>query len=99
MIKKHNVRCGIENKPAELAICTDTVYKRYNIHTITTDEGIEEYEYDEDQLSLIEYFKQVVPDEEQSLGELSILFSQYQAEMDKTLAEISILLGEVATNV
>ena len=103
MIRRYNVRCGINTPVQELQIDKDTVYKRYNIHICLNSEGEEEYEYDEDELTLVEYFRESVPRDqnltEETLGELSILFSQYQQEVDKTLAELSILLGEAASNV
>ena len=72
MIKRKNVLCG-DNYPQELEINVDTVYRRYNIHPYTDAEGNQGYEYDEDEMTLLEYFREAVPNNEKALGELSIL--------------------------
>ena len=103
MITRYGVKAGKDREIPELEVGTDTVYKRYNIHTYIDSDGNEGYEYDEDELSLIEYFKDTLPEDreitEKTLGELSTLFSLYQQQVDSTLAELSILLGEVINNV
>lgn len=97
MIKRKNVLCGKESYPLELEINVDTVYRRYNIHEYINTDGIEGYEYDEDEMSLVEYFKDSLPKNqaitEATLGELSILLATYQEQVDQTLAELSILIG------
>ena len=44
-------------------------------------------------MTLNEYFKKVIPDNEKACAELSLLFSTYQAQVDSALAELSILVG------
>lgn len=91
MIIRYNVHSN--NAPKNFEINVDTVYRRTNIHTYIDNDGIEGYEYDEDELSLIEYFRDAVPQNDESLGELSILFAAYQAQMDQTIAELSMIVG------
>jgi len=56
MIHREKVHCGPRDVK-EFEINHDTVYKRYNIQTITDSEGHEGREYDEDEYSLLEYLK------------------------------------------
>lgn len=44
-------------------------------------------------MTLNEYFKKIIPDNEKACAELSSLFSTYQAQVDLALAELSILVG------
>lgn len=80
MLKLKNVRSSMETIP-ELDINVDTVYIRNNIHRIINQDNIEEWEYDEKQLSIDEYLRDTVPTNqnltEETLAELSILFSKY----------------------
>lgn len=103
MIKRYGVLTGGEVYPQELEINVDTVYKRYNIHSYVDSEGKQGYEYDMDEMTLVEYFRNSIPENqvltEETLGELSILLGQYQEEIDKTLGELSILLAEASQNV
>ena len=96
MIKRYNVKAGADYAIPELEVCVDTVYKRYNIHTYEDSDGNAGYEYDEDEMTLVEYFRDSLPENQtltnEALGELSILFGLYQQEVDETLAELSILL-------
>jgi len=100
MIKRYNVLRQKDTNVPELEVNVDTVYKRYNIHTMIDSEGNENWEYDEDELTLVEYFRDSLPENqqitEQTLGELSILLSNYQQEVDSTLAELSILIGGIS---
>lgn len=74
MITNYDVICG-DNYPQELEINVDTVYKRYNIRRYTDFEGNKGYQYDEDQMTLEEYFKKAIPEIQQALAELSILIA------------------------
>lgn len=87
-----NVRC-FDNPPRELEINVDTIYKRYNISSFENEDGKIEYVYIEDQYTIPEYLKEVVPETEESLGELSMLLAMYQAQTDSAIAELSIALG------
>lgn len=83
-----NVHC-LDNPPKELEINVDTVYKRYDIQSSETEEGRIEYTYDEEQYTIPEYLKEVVPQNEISLGELSMLLAQ----IELAIAELSMALG------
>lgn len=74
MIKRKDVLCG-DNYPQELEINVDTVYRRYNIRPYTDQEGRDGYIYDEDELTLLEYLREAVPNNEKALGEISILLA------------------------
>lgn len=82
----------IEEIP-KLEINIDTVYLRDNIQKKADSEGNPFWEYDEIQLSLMEYFKKIFPDNENAIGELSLLFLSYQSQVDSALAELSIMIG------
>ena len=98
---RHNVHSG--NRPQEVELNVDTVYYRTNIHTCLNDEGNEEYEYDEKELTFEEYFRKTIPTNqnitEETLGELSILFAAYQEQTDEAIAELSLALEEAINNV
>lgn len=66
MTMVHNVQSM--ERPLPLEVNIDTVYKRYNIHQ--TEEG---YEYDEEQYEMIEYLRDVIPQLELAIAELSAL--------------------------
>ena len=83
-----NVHC-LDNPPKELEINVDTVYKRYNIQSSENEENRISYTYDEEQYSIPEYLKEVVPQNETSLGELSMLLAQ----IDLAIAELSMAIG------
>lgn len=83
----------LDNPPKELEINIDTVYKRYNIQSFINDEGRTEYIYQEDQQPIINYLKNIVPENEESLGELSMLLAEYQLQTDLAIAELSMALG------
>lgn len=74
MVKRKDVLCG-DNYPQELEINIDTVYRRYNIRPYTDQEGKDGYIYDEDELTLLEYLRETVPNNEKALGEISILLA------------------------
>lgn len=101
MIQRKNVLCG-NQQPLPLEINVDTVYKRYNIRPYQNEEQ-QGYVYDEDELTLVEYFKQIIPENqninEQTLAELSILFAQQQAQTDAAIGELSIMIGGLLSNV
>ena len=84
---------GSQNEVPNLEINVDTVYLRDNIVKKSNEEGNPYWEYDEVQMTLNEYFKKVIPDNEKASAELSLLFSTYQAQVDSALAELSILIG------
>ncbi len=102
MIHRKNVKCG-DTKPAEIEMSVDTVFKRTNIHQYSDSEGNHGYEYDEDELTLLEYFRESLPENqditEETLGELSTVFALYQSQIDQTLAELSLLIEEVMDRV
>lgn len=87
-----NVHC-LDTPPKELEINVDTVYKRYNIQSSEIEENRIEYTYDEEQYSISEYLRDVVPQNENSLGELSMLLATYQLQTDLAIAELSMALG------
>lgn len=87
-----NVRC-MDIPPKELEINIDTIYKRYNISSFENEDGKIEYIYTEDQYTIPEYLKEIVPEAEESLGELSMLLATYQTQTDLALAELSMALG------
>ena len=88
----NTVRC-LDNSPQELEINIDTVYKRYNIVSSINEEGKTEYTYDEDQYTISEYLKEIVPQNEEGLGELTMLLAQYQLQTDLAIAELSMTIG------
>lgn len=74
----------------EIEINTDTVYLRSNIHQVVDEENETTlWEYDETQLTYSEYFKMFATENEG----ISSLFSQYQKQVNKALAELSIVVG------
>ena len=87
-----NVHC-LDNPPLELEINVDTVYKRFNIVSIQNEENRTEYTYDEDQYTILEYLKEIFPETEIGLSELSTLLASYQAQIDQAIAELSIVIG------
>lgn len=87
-----NVKC-LDNPPLELEINVDTVYKRYNIVSTKNEEERIEYTYEEDQYTIPEYLKEIAPQTETGLGELSALFAAYQAQTDQAIAELSKTIG------
>ena len=91
MKKLTNVR-AFDTPPQELEINVDTVYKRYDIQSFERD-GRTEYLYTEEQYTIPEYLKEIVPQNEIALGELSALLSVYQAQIDQAIAELSIAIG------
>ena len=86
------VKC-LDAPPQELEINIDTVYKRYNIVSLKGEDDRLEYTYDEDQYTLQEYLREVVPQNEECLGELSVLLAIYQIQVDQAIAELSVVIG------
>ena len=86
------VKC-LNQSPKELEINVDTVYKRYNITSEKNEDNQIEYTYSEDQYTIPEYLKEVVPQNEESLGELSMLLATYQIQTDLAIAELSLAIG------
>lgn len=84
---------GTQEKVLPLELNVDTVYLRKNIVRLKDAEDREYWQYDETQMSLIEYFRQVIPQSEDAIGELALLFAAYQTQMDQALAELSIAIG------
>lgn len=80
-----------------LEINVDTVYIRTNIRDIHTEEMPMLWRYDEIQLTITEYLKQIVPENQDisdtALAELSMAFAEYQSQTDEAIAELSIALG------
>ena len=95
MIKLVGVR-GTQLSVSKLEINVDTVYIRDNIIEKYDEDGNKYWEYDEIQLTLSEYFKNIIPENEKAIGELSLLFSTYQSQVDEALAELSILIGGIS---
>lgn len=87
-----SVRC-LDTPPKELEINVDTVYKRYNITSFENEDNRTEYIYDEDQYTIPEYLREIVPQNEECLGELSMLLATYQMQTDLAIAELSMTLG------
>ena len=58
------------------------MYIRENIKEKYDEENNRYWEYDETQLSIPEYFKNIIPENEKAIGELSLLFSLYQSQVD-----------------
>lgn len=95
MIKYHNVHG--DAKPKELELSPTILYKRSNIHEYTEKNGEEEHsgwEYDEEQYSLEEYFRQVVPNNENAVTELTTLIATMQEQMDSAITELTTLIAE-----
>ena len=88
----NQVHC-LDNPPKEIEINVDTVYKRYNIVSSTNEDNRTEYTYEEDQYTISEYLKEVVPQNEEGLGELTMLLAQYQLQTDLAIAELSKVIG------
>ena len=95
MIELKGVR-GTQIKVPTLEVNVDTVYLRDNIIEKYDEDGNKYWEYDEIQLTLSEYFKNIIPENEKAIGELSLLFSTYESQVDRALAELSILIGGIA---
>ena len=94
MIQLKSVK-GTQLYVPRIEINIDTVYIRENIKEKYDEENHRYWEYDEIQLSIPEYFKNIIPENEKAIGELSLLFSSYQSQVDQALAELSILIGEM----
>ena len=94
MIQLKSVK-GTQLYVPKVEINVDTVYLRENIKEKYDEENNRYWEYDETQLSIPEYFKNIIPENEKAIGELSLLFSLYQSQVDQALAELSILIGEM----
>ena len=86
------VHC-LDSPPKEIEINVDTVYKRYNITSSINEDNRTEYTYDEDQYTITEYLKEIVPQNEEGLGELTMLLAQYQLQTDTAIAELSMAIG------
>ena len=85
------------NEVKPIKINKDTVYLRSNIREGVDDEGSPVWEYDERQLSLLDYIKEVFPENQattdKAIAEIMLLFSAYQESVDTAIAELSMLLG------
>ena len=93
MIELKGVR-GTQIKVPTLEVNVDTVYLRDNIIEKYDEDGNKYWEYDEIQLTLSEYFKQIIPEQEQAIGELTTLFAEYQNQIDSAIAELTIAMEE-----
>lgn len=85
---------GTQEKVLPLELNVDTVYIRKNIVQKTDENNNPYWEYDETQLTFEEYFKQIIPEQEQAIGELTTLLAEYQKQIDSAIAELSIAVGE-----
>lgn len=88
------VKC-LDNAPPELEINVDTIYKRKNIVSSINEDNRTEYTYEEYQYTLNEYLREAVPQNEQSLGEISQLLTVYQMQTDLALAELTAAIGGI----
>ena len=95
MIELKVVR-GTQIKVPKFEVNVDTIHIRDNIIEKQYEDGNKYWEYDEIQLTLSEYFKNIIPENEKAIGELSLLFSTYQSQVDEALAELSILIGGIS---
>ena len=59
----------------KIEVNVDTVYRRENIKQVEDAEGHKLWQYDETQYSLAEYHKEVLPELENAIAELSMLVS------------------------
>lgn len=91
-----NVR-GTQITVPETEINIDTVYLRSNIHQVQDEEGNFLWEYDEQQLTVPEYLKIIVPQNQEisdnAITELLTLFVSYQEQVDNAIADLTILLA------
>lgn len=85
---------GTQSEVPPLEINVDTVYIRTNIVQEIDENGNFYWKYDEEQLSLIEYFKKILPENESAIIELTNLLYSYQNSINNALAELSIIIGE-----
>lgn len=93
MVRYEKVR-GTQEKVLPLELNVDTVYIRKNIVQKEDEDNNSYWEYDETQLTFEEYFKQIIPEQEQAIGELTTLFAEYQNQIDSAIAELTIAVGE-----
>ena len=102
MIIIENVQGTQETVPS-LEINVDTVYIRSNIKRKIDSEEHPYWEYDEKQLTIEEYLKEVVPLNQQltdmAIAELTELFASYQQQTDKAIAELSMAITGGVNNV
>lgn len=73
MLKKTGVQSN--DKPQILEIGYDTVYRHSNIQETTDTEGRALFIYDEEQYPLIEYLRDIVPQLELAIAELTTLIA------------------------
>ena len=92
MVRYEKVR-GTQEKVLPLELNVDTVYIRKNVVQKKDEDNNSYWEYDETQLTLEEYFKKVLPENELAIIELSSIFADYQAQIDDALAELSMAIG------
>ena len=59
----------------KIEVNVDTVYRRENIKQVEDAEGNKLWQYDETQYTLAEYHKEVLPELENAIAELSMLVS------------------------
>ena len=85
---------GTQEKVLPLELNIDTVYIRKNIIRKTDEDNNSYWEYDEAQLTFEEYFKQVIPEQEQAIGELTTLLADYQSQINSAIAELTMIVGE-----
>lgn len=68
---------GTQERVPPIELNVDTVYIRTNIVQKFNEDNLPYWEYEEKQLTFDEYFRQIIPDNEQAIAELSQLFSAY----------------------
>lgn len=94
---------GYHNTVKPFEINHNTVYIRSNIHESVDSEGCPVWEYNERQLTVLEYLKEAFPENQvttdQAIAELMLLFNAYQEQMDAAIAELSVLIGGLTNNV
>ena len=88
-------------KPLE--INHNKVYIRSNFKEIIDSEGNKCLEYEERQLTILEYLKEAFPESlitrDKAIAELMILLEAYQKQSDEAIAELSVLIGGILSNV
>lgn len=91
MFHLSNIR-RLNTPPKPLEVNGDVVYVRYDIYSNVRNDGKIEYIYQEDQYSIQEYLKQIIPENKESFEKLNQLLDSYQQQSDLAIAELSIAL-------
>jgi hypothetical protein len=84
---------GSQEQVPKVEINKDTVYLRDNVTKVKDEENNTEFwKYDEKQLTIKEYLRQLIPENDNAIAELMDLFCSYQLQNDEAIAELSVLL-------